>query len=746
MIETKPVCSWMGRKRDGTIPCCAAVVPLLLYFAVSLMAASFDRGMAAFKSGNYAAAAREFEKAASEQPNNAEYQKMLGETYVALSANWRAKGPLKRACDLNPRDPDACYLLGRSSYVLSLFEPALQAYQAALALPSNRGRALAGLAQTLEALGRNKEAEQKYREALAAGETSAALSYSKFLLREGRSRESVAVLEAAAVNLPEARRELARVQRAVAGAPAMALAQPLRPIRFRQSALETVSRNGATGDRHLPETMMGGVAVFDYDNDGWPDIYVTNGASFPALRKTDPSYYNRLFRNNHNGTFTDVTALAGVGGEGYAMGVAVGDYDNDGHPDLFVTGLKSNKLYHNRGDGTFEDVTDRAGLGGELGWSVAALWLDYDNDGLLDLFVVRYLNWNPATDAACSGLPGGPRRYCHPRAYRPMTNLLYHNEGHGRFRDVSKESGIGLYQGKGMSAVSGDADGDGRLDIFVTNDNLPNFLFHNEGNGKFRDIALDAGVAYNDDGKLVSAMGADFRDYDNDGREDLFFTALPDELFTLYRNVGANRFANMTSLSHIARESRQYSGYSAGMYDFNNDGYKDIFVAGGHVLDNAELDSGRKSRQPNLVFRNQGNGTFAVEPLAGDAFHRGAAFGDFNRDGKIDVVVTRLNEKPLLLENVSPGAGHWIELRLVGSRSNRDGIGAMVHIVTAAGEQWNRVTTAVGYASASDRIVHFGLGRQTLIRAIEIAWPSGVRQRLTNVTADQYLTIRERER
>jgi tetratricopeptide (TPR) repeat protein len=709
-----------------------------------VIAASFDRGMTAFKTHDYGAAAREFEKAVHEQPNNAEYRKMLGESYVALGANWRAREPLQRACELNPRDPDACYLLGRSCYVLSLFEPALRAFQTALALPGNRGRALAGLAQSLEGLGRNEEAEKKYREAIVAGEGGAALSYSKFLLRAGRSRESLAVLETAAATLPEARRELARVQREVAATPATVPAQAAKPIRFRQSTLEMVSRNGATGDKHLPETMMGGVAVFDYDGDGWPDIYVTNGAPFPFVRKSDPSYYNRLFRNNHNGTFTDVTARAGVAGDGYAMGVAVGDYDNDGHPDLFVTGLKSNKLYRNRGDGTFEDVTDAAGLGGELGWSAGAVWLDYDNDGLLDLFVVRYLAWDPAKDPACTSQPGGVRRYCHPRAYGPTTNLLYHNEGHGRFRDVSKESGIGLFLGKGMSAAMGDADGDGRLDIYVTNDNMPNFLFHNEGGGKFREIALDAGVAYNEDGKLVSSMGADFRDYDNDGREDLFFTALPDELFTLYRNVGGSRFGTVSAVSHLAAESRPYAGYGAGMYDFNNDGYKDIFVAGGHVLDNVELDSSRKSRQPNLVFVNQGNGTFAVEPLPGEAFHRGAAFGDFNRDGKVDVVVTRLNEKPLVLENVSAGAGHWIALRLVGTRSNRDGIGAMAHISTAAGEQWNRVTTAVGYASASDAIVHFGLGRETTIRAIEIAWPSGIKQRLSNVAADRYLTIRER--
>ncbi|HVP00757.1 MAG TPA: CRTAC1 family protein [Bryobacteraceae bacterium] len=515
------------------------------------------------------------------------------------------------------------------------------------------------------------------------------------------------------------------------------------PISFRQTTLDMTVRNGATGDKHLPETVMGGVAVFDFDNDGWPDIFIANGATFPTLRKTDPSYYNRLFRNNRDGTFTDVTARAGVAGEGYSMGVAAGDFDNDGYPDLFVTGLKSNKLYRNRGDGTFEDVTAAAGLGGELGFSIAAGWFDYDNDGLLDLFVVRYVKWNQALDAKCGEVGPGVRQYCHPRWFDGMTNLLYHNEGKGRFRNVSKESGIASYSGKGMSVAFGDSDGDGRLEAFVTNDRVQNLLLHNEGDGGFRDIAIPAEVALNADGAAVSAMGVDFRDYDNDGRDDLIVTALPFEFFALYRNLGHNRFADMTSPSHMASESSPYSGWSTGFYDLDNDGFKDIFVAGGHVLDNAELKPGHKSRYPNIIFPNHGDGTFGVEPLEGDAFHRGAAFGDFNRDGKIDVVVSRLNEKPLVLTNTSPGTGHWIEMRLEGTRSNRDGIGARVHLIGASGEQWNRVTTAVGYASSSDRVVHFGLGGQAQIRAIEIEWPSGTKHRLTNVAADQIFTIRE---
>ena len=714
----------------------------LLCVASLLAATAFDRGMDAWKAGDRARAARELEQAVREHPNDAKAQSMLGRFYLEGSGSWKAKVPLRRACALNPREPEACFWSGKAAYRLSLFAEALPAFQQASDLPADRARALKGMADTLAALARPKEAEEKYLAAIGAGDTGAPLDYAKFLLREGRSKDSLAVLEKAAVTLPRARNELERVRREVSTKtvkPAVSSAS----IRFRESTLDMVLRNGAAGEKHLPETVMGGVAIIDYDDDGWPDIFLTNGASLPSLKKTDASFQNRLFHNNRNGTFTDVTARAGVAGQGYSLGVAVGDFDNDGHPDLFVTGLKTNTLYRNRGDGTFEDVTAAAGLGGETGFSIAAGWFDYDNDGLLDLFVVRYVVWEAPMDVICGTVSPGLLQYCHPKAYRPMTNLLFHNEGKGRFRNVSKESGIALSAGRGMSVVFGDADGDGRLDAFVTNDKMPNFLFHNDGNGKFHETAVDAGVAFNDDGEVISAMGADFRDYDNDGREDLFVTALPDEMFTLYRNTGPNVFANVTSPSQLARRSRAWSGWSTGLFDLNNDGFKDIFVAGGHVLDNAEANSGQKSRLPNVVFPNNGDGTFGVETLPGDAFHRGAAFADFNRDGKVDVVVSRLNEKPLVLHNISGGTGHWIALRLAGTRSNRDGIGAMVHVITASGEQWNRVTTAVGYASSSDRIVHFGLGPATQIRSLEIAWPSGAKQKLANVPADRFMTVTE---
>jgi len=521
----------------------------------------------------------------------------------------------------------------------------------------------------------------------------------------------------------------------------LAMAVATGSIAFEAMPLPMVVRNGATGDKHLVETMIAGVAAFDFDGDGWTDIFVANGASFPELKKTGAGYSNRLFHNNHDRTFTDATERAGLAGEGYSMGVAAGDFDNDGHVDLFVTGVRGNHLYRNRGDGTFEDVTATAGVGGDGEWSAAAGWFDYDNDGRLDLLVMRYVQWNLESDTVCG--PPGHRQYCNPRHYKPLSNILYHNLGNGRFEDVSRRSGIATLSGKGMGAAFGDYDGDGRTDIFVANDTMPNFLLHNESEGKFRDVAVDAGVAYNENGSAISSMGADFRDYDNDGRDDIFLTALPDETFPLFRNLGGGHFADATYASGIAKLSVPWGGWSTGMFDLDNDGRKDLFVAGGHVMDNAEASSARASRQPNLVFRSGPNGKFTAVELDGKALHRGAAFADFDHDGKVDVVVTRLNEAPLVLWNRTSGTGHWLDLQLVGHASNRDGIGARITIQTSAGRQWNRVTTSVGYGGSSDRVVHFGLGNDAVVERIDIAWPSGVKQSLSRVPADQLMRIAE---
>lgn len=508
-----------------------------------------------------------------------------------------------------------------------------------------------------------------------------------------------------------------------------------------RAGLNFTLRNSATPEKHQIETMAGGVAVLDYDGDGFLDIFFTNGARQPGLKKTDPSWWNRLYRNRGDGTFEDVTEKAGLRGEGYSMAAAVADYDNDGHPDLFVGGVRRNLLYHNRGDGTFEEVTAKAGIHHEI-WSAGAGWFDFDGDGYLDLFVVNYVDWDPAKEPVCEDPQTHHRVHCHPRMYAGLPNTLYHNNGNGTFTDVSRESGIGRHIGKGMGVAFADFDGDGRMDALVTNDTLPNFLFRNLGNGKFEEVGVPAGIAFNDDGRALSSMGVDFRDVDNDGRPDLFLTAIANESFPLYRNLGKGLFDDQTYPSLVGKATMALTGWGNGIYDFNNDGRKDLFAANGDLNDNAEKFSARASRQPNLVIVQRPDGKFDASSIGPPARNRGAAFGDFDNDGKVDVVVSRIGDKPLLLRNTSPAGNHWLGLKLVGRQSNRDAIGALVRVRASSGEQWNHVTTSVGYASSSDVRVHFGLGKDRRA-AVEIHWPSGVVHDLGDVTGDRYLTVRE---
>lgn len=520
------------------------------------------------------------------------------------------------------------------------------------------------------------------------------------------------------------------------------------PVLFRNvtaaSGIQFVLENSPTPSKHLIETMAGGVAAFDYDGDGLTDIYFTNGASWPSLEKTSPRYWNRLYRNLGGFHFQDVTEKAGVAGAGYSMGASAADYDNDGHVDLFVAGVGRNILYHNRGDGTFEDVTGEAGIKSSP-WSIGAAWLDYDNDGLLDLFVVNYLQWPPKSEPFCGDASRQLRVYCHPGVFEGLPNTLYHNEGNGKFKDVSQESGIAAYIGKGMGIAVADYDGDGLTDIFVTNDKVRNFLFHNLGHGKFEEVALKAGVALLDTGNPVSGMGADFRDYNNDGLPDIAFAALAGETFPLYRNLGRGLFEDATYSSNMGLASRVYSGFGFGMFDFNNDGWKDLFTANSHVNDRVELYEATKYKLHNAIFLNRGDGTFRdVSETAGEDFlapraHRGAAFADFNSDGRIDAIVTSLGEAPELWENVTPGENSWLIFKLEGTRSNRDGIGAEIRV----DGQFNHMTSAMSYASSSHFGVHFGTGKLKKVEKIEIRWPSGTRQVLTNVPANQVVRVRE---
>jgi enediyne biosynthesis protein E4 len=529
------------------------------------------------------------------------------------------------------------------------------------------------------------------------------------------------------------------------------------PIAFEEiaqrSRLGFISDSSPTQNKNQPETMVAGVALLDYDNDGYLDVFVVNGAAIPSLQKESPKYWNRLYHNNHDGTFTDVTEAAGVAGIGYGMGVAVGDYDNDGWPDIYVVNVGKNQLLHNNGNGTFTDVTDKAGLGGGIldgkkMWSVSAAWVDYNNDGLLDLFVSNYCKWEVNKDPYCGPTPK-LRAYCHPNNYPNLPNTLYRNNGDGTFTDVSEETGIAKYFGKGMGAAIADYDGDGFMDIFVANDNRPNFLFHNLGGKKFEEVALESGVAYAQSGSALSGMGVDFKDVDNDGRPDIWHTAVENESFPLFRNVGGGQFVEDTLPAQLAI-TRTMSGWGNGIFDFDNDGWKDLFVARSNVLDNIAQFANRKYEEPNSVFRNLGNGKFEdVSASAGPDFqvaaaHRGVAFGDLDNDGRIDAVVTVLNGPLQYFHNISKNTNHWILLKLVGKKSNRMGTGAQIRITAEDGKvQYNEVTTAVGYASSSDSRVHFGLGGSRMIREIDITWPSGIRQVLRNVPSDQILKVEE---
>ena len=548
---------------------------------------------------------------------------------------------------------------------------------------------------------------------------------------------------------------LALQRAAKAAQAAAALLHPEFRDATAQSRIHFQCNGSPTSQKYLIETMPGGVAMFDYDDDGRMDLYFVNGGRLDdpmppgkAPDKSDPHFWNRLYHNNGDGTFTDVTEKAGVRGHGYGMGVAVGDYDNDGHADLYVTNFGRNILYHNNGDGTFTDVTEKAGVAGS-GWASSACFVDYDRDGWLDLIVTRYMEWDFEKNMWCGPREPGYRGYCHPESFKKATHLVFHNNGDGTFTDVSKACGIGTAPGYGLGIAFNDYDRDGWPDILIANDNVPEQLFHNLRNGKFEEVALREGLAYDEDGRTFSGMGADFNDYDNDGWPDVVVGALANEKYALFKNrKGAFEYAS--GPSGLARITAVHSGWGLKLIDYDNDGWKDLFVAQSHVMDNISLSSpSLKYMEPMLLLKNN-KGVFEdVSGRSGDALavpraSRGVAFGDLDNDGFPDVAVSCLNAPAVILRNSGGNGNHWLLINTVGTSSNRDGIGAQIRVVGESGfEQYGIVTTAGSYQSANDKRVHFGLGQDKRAKLVEILWPSGIEQKVENVAGDQILTVRE---
>jgi enediyne biosynthesis protein E4 len=535
---------------------------------------------------------------------------------------------------------------------------------------------------------------------------------------------------------------------------AWSASEPTRPVTFtdvaRAAGITFHHDNAASPEKYLIETMGSGCGWIDYDQNGLLDLYLVNGA---ATRVYSPSRPLRstLYRNNGDGTFTDVTGKAGVGAEDlFGMGVAVGDYDNDGFPDLFVLGYGRCILYHNNGDGTFTDVSAAAGVENSGRWASSAAWFDYDNDGRLDLVIANYVDWSPDRNFYCGDAGPGMRSYCHPDDFHGQPPTLYHNNGDGTFTDVSKSSGVGLKGGNGLGVVTFDYDDDGWQDIFIANDHMPNFLFRNNRDGTFREVGYAAGVAVSSDGQFEAGMGIDAADATGSGRMDLIVTHLDMQLARFYQNLGDQTFDDATLRSKIGYSTYHMSGFGTRFMDYDNDGARDLFMANGHVLDNIErYHADSRYAEPKLMFRNNGRGVFEnVSDQLGPDFllprvSRGAAIADFDNDGDLDILVSNNGQVPQLLRNDGGNTNHWLEIFLIGTKSNRDGVGARVKLSAGDLVLYDQRKGGMSYQSAQDPRLHFGLGQHSTVDSVEILWPSGSVTKLANLKSDQIIAIKE---
>ena len=512
-----------------------------------------------------------------------------------------------------------------------------------------------------------------------------------------------------------------------------------------QAGIKFVHNSGRAGKKFLPETLGSGVAWFDADGDGWADILLVNSKDWtPRGRRSLPA----LYRNNRDGTFTNITAGSGLDVEMYGMGVAIGDYDNDGRDDVYITALEGDRLFHNEGHGKFRDVTKASGID-NASFGTSAAWVDYDRDGKLDLFVANYVQWTAKGDLWCS-LDGATKSYCTPESYKGTSSKLYHNLGNGKFEDVSQKAGVADPTSKSLGVTVLDYNGDGWPDLFVSNDTQPNKLYRNNRNGTFTEEGMAAGVAFGEDGVARGAMGVDAADYDRSGRPDLLVGNFSNQMLGLYHNEGTGLFVDEAPSSTVGRASLLTLTFGAFFFDYDLDGYPDIFAANGHI----EEEIGRvqpkvQYKEPPLLFHNLGKRQFEnVTARMGAAFNRpvvarGAAYADYDHDGDLDILVTTNDGPAYLFRNDGGNRNNWICMRLVGRKSNRDGMGAVVRVTSKSGKQWNMVRSGSSYCSQSDLALTFGLGSDPAVETIEIAWPSGEKQKLGGMAANQFLTIDE---
>ena len=516
-----------------------------------------------------------------------------------------------------------------------------------------------------------------------------------------------------------------------------------------ETGISWVHVNGRSPEMYLPETVGAGCAFVDYDNDGWMDIYLVNSGDCDFYHP-NPPLRNALYRNNRDGSFTDVTLKAGVPGGGYGMGVAAGDYDGDGYQDLYVTQYEHSILYHNNGDGTFTDVTAKAGVAAP-GWGTSAVWFDYDNDGRLDLFVCGFVKYSKAKNKWCGDRINDNRYYCIPSVYEPAPSWLFHNNGDGTFTDVSKESGIAASLGKAWGAVAADINNDGRMDLFVSNDTVANFLFVNRGQGRFEEDGLLAGVGYSAYGRARSGMGVDAADFDQDGWIDLFVANIDHEMYSLYHNNKDGTFTDLAPQDGIGSATNLMSGWGLKFFDCDNDGNLDLFLCNGHPDDKISTHvAGVSYREPLLLFQDTPGGFKNVSDHSGPIFDRllsgrGMALGDFNNDGLVDVLITQNGGPPILLKNVSRRQNHWVGLRLMGKKANIDAVGAKISYQAGDLRRHRFKVGGGSYASSHDPRVVLGLGPRAKLDWLEVKWPepSGLLERFTDIPIDRYLTLQE---